>query len=197
MPEQTLIARVDALGSPEAPEFLVRAPAVGVIDSVPEEGLYLNALQGAFTLRVLGRRHRVLLPRGVQGRVGERLVAGRSVPVEFGQPLLRLRAGAESAAVEQRRSAVAAGADGELIAVPAPSDGIFYRRASPESPPYVELGAAVAQGTVLGLVEVMKSFNQIAYGSPGLPERGTVERILVEDSAEVSFGQALFLIRPA
>ena len=52
-------------------------------------------------------------------------------------------------------------------------------------------------GTVLGLVEVMKSFNQIAYGGPGLPERGTVAKVLVQDAAEVTYGQTLFLIRPA
>ena len=78
----------------------------------------------------------------------------------------------------------------------APSEGVFYRRPSPDSPPYVEEGARVESGAVLGLVEVMKSFNQITYGGPGLPERARVERVLAEDSVEVQFGQRLFLIRP-
>jgi biotin carboxyl carrier protein len=47
------------------------------------------------------------------------------------------------------------------------------------------------------MVEVMKSFNQIVYGSPGLPERGVVVAIEVEDAVEVKFGQPLFLIRPS
>ena len=50
---------------------------------------------------------------------------------------------------------------------------------------------------MLGLVEVMKCFNQIAYGGPGLPERGTVAKILVDDSDEVVHDQVMFLISPA
>ena len=78
----------------------------------------------------------------------------------------------------------------------APSEGIFYRRPAPEAPVYVDLGAQVSTGAVLGLVEVMKCFNQIAYGGPGLPDKGEIVRILADDSAEVEFGQALFWIRP-
>jgi acetyl-CoA carboxylase biotin carboxyl carrier protein len=179
--------------------FLVRAPAVGVVDAMPAPGLYLNAMEGFLSLRVLGRRHVVLLPRGVQGRVTERFALGRSVPVEYDQPLLRLRAGASEASDEERRlaaEAAGAGAERDLFAVPSPSDGIFYRRASPDAPPYVEVGQAVARGSVLGLVEVMKSFNQILYGGPGLPERGSVAAILVDDTREVKFGQPLFRIKP-
>jgi biotin carboxyl carrier protein len=43
----------------------------------------------------------------------------------------------------------------------------------------------------------MKCFSQITYGGADLPERGTVARVLVEDGAEVAFGQALFVIKPA
>ena len=46
------------------------------------------------------------------------------------------------------------------------------------------------------MVEVMKCFNQITYGGPGLPESGQVTGILVEDAAEVRFGQPLFRIKP-
>jgi acetyl-CoA carboxylase biotin carboxyl carrier protein len=81
--------------------------------------------------------------------------------------------------------------------VKSPSEGIFYRRSAPDSPPFVDIGARVSSGTVLGLVEVMKCFNQIAYGGPGLPEHGEVVKILADDAAEVQFGQPLFWVRPA
>ncbi len=193
MSEQ-FVARVDEL-SGDSGGYLVRSPSVGTVDSVPSVGLYLNAMEPFLTMRVLGQRHPLLLPRGVQGRVAEQLVAGRHVPVEHNQPLLRLRAGLE-VTEEERKQAAAARVEADLIPVPSPSEGIFYRRPSPESPPYVEVGRQVSKGTVLGLVEVMKSFNQIVYGSPGLPERGTVASVLVEDAAEVRFGQPLFMIRP-
>ena len=197
MPTLKLVARVD---NEEQGRFLVRAPAVGVVDGVPEVGVYLNPLEAFLTLRVLDRRHAVQLPRGVQGRVVERLIEDTATPVAYGQPLFRLSPIAEEpvAAERSRAGARAPGAaDAELIAVVAPSEGVFYRRPGPDSPAYVEQGSHVGSGTVLGLVEVMKSFNQIAYGGAGLPERGVVERILVEDAAEVAFGQTLFLVRPA
>jgi biotin carboxyl carrier protein len=197
MAEQKIAARVEERG---AEGFMVRSPAVGIVDAVPNVGIYLNAMEGFLTLRVLGRRHLVLLPRGVQGRVVEQFVEGRSVAVEHNQPLLLLRTGLDGAAEDRDRVAAArgaaAGGEGDLITVTAPSDGIFYRRPTPQSPPYVEAGQAVARGTVLGLVEVMKSFNQILYGGPGLPERGTVAGVLVENAVEVKFGQPLFRIKP-
>jgi biotin carboxyl carrier protein len=194
MSELKLVARVDELAK-DGGGYLVRSPSVGIVDTVPAVGLFLNAMSPFLTLRVLGLRHALLLPRGVQGRVAEQLVTGKHIAVEHNQPLLRLRAGLE-VTEEERQQAAAAGVEADLIPVPSPSDGIFYRRASPESPAYVEVGRPVSKGTVLGLVEVMKSFNQIVYGSPGLPDRGTVASVLVEDAAEVRFGQPLFMIRP-
>ena len=78
-----------------------------------------------------------------------------------------------------------------------PSQGVFYRRPSPDSPPYVDEGSPVVPGTILGVVEVMKCFNQITYGGAEVPARGTVARILVADACEVGFGQALMLVKPA
>jgi len=42
-----------------------------------------------------------------------------------------------------------------------PLPGTFYRRPSPDKPPYKEDGAAVAVGDVIGLIEVMKSFHEV------------------------------------
>jgi biotin carboxyl carrier protein len=206
MPKYELIARVDT-DADEDGSFLVRSPAVGVADGVPPEGAYLNPLAGFLTLSVLHRRHLVRLPRNVQGRVTERLIEDTLTPVGFDQPLFRLsqvaEASGEAAGGAGTVGHAAAGATAtdpastDLIAITAPSEGVFYRRPSPDAPPYVEAGAEVTTGTVLGLVEVMKSFNQITYGGTGLPERGTVIEVLVDDTAEVAFGQRLFLIRPA
>jgi len=195
MSEQILVAKVDHEDGGEA--FVVRAPAVGVVDAIPRVGLYVNPAEPFLVLRILGRQHLVQLPRDVQGRVTEQLVTGTTVPVEFNQPLFRLGLGAEAASEAAAAAGGVAGAAGgsDLIPVPSPSEGIFYRKPSPDSPAYVEVGSKVSQGTVLGLVEVMKSFNQITYGGPALPESGTVEKILVEDSEEVTFGQPLVMIK--
>jgi acetyl-CoA carboxylase biotin carboxyl carrier protein len=195
MAELRIVARVEEEEPGRA--YLVRSPLVGVVDEVPPEGLYLNPMKGFLTLKVLGRRQVVMLPRQVQGRVVERMVQGTHQPVEYDQPLCRIRVGVD-VAEQQQQQAGGQGADAaaDLITVPAPSEGIFYRRPSPDAPPYVEQGAQVSAGSVLGLVEVMKSFNQILYGGPGFPERGTVVEVKVEDAVEVKFGQPLFLIKP-
>lgn len=196
MPSYRLVAKVEEqAGEPKA--YLVSSPAVGVASGVPAPGVYLNPNEVFLSLTILNRRYTVQLPRNVQGMVTEQLIEDTSTPVGYGQALLRLsEATALSVGSERAAGSAGTGADADLIAVTAPSDGVFYRKPSPESPPYVDQGAAVSVGTVLGLVEVMKSFNQITYGGPGLPERGTVARVLVEDAVEVAFGQTLFLVRP-
>ncbi len=39
--------------------------------------------------------------------------------------------------------------------------GIFYRKPSPDEPPYKKEGDPVARGDVIGLIEVMKSFHEV------------------------------------
>ncbi len=195
MTQRTLIARVE---EEQGGTLLVRSPAVGVLSRVPERGVFVNPLQSFLTITALGRPHGLQLPHQVKGFVAERLVEGTWVPVDYNRPLLRLSLAQEqAAAVGAGPEAAADPALAGLVPVRSPSQGVFYRRPSPDSPAYVDEGSAVGTGTVLGLVEVMKCFNQIAYGGPGLPERGTVAKIFVQDAAEVETGQVLFLVRPA
>ena len=81
------------------------------------------------------------------------------------------------------------------IAVKSPTDGIFYRKPDPDSPPYVEVGDTLEPGAQLGLVEVMKCFNQIRLDGDGLPARCKVVQIPVEDGCEVTLGQTLFVLK--
>jgi biotin carboxyl carrier protein len=39
--------------------------------------------------------------------------------------------------------------------------GTFYRKPTPEDPPYKAEGDAVAIGDVIGLIEVMKNFHEV------------------------------------
>ncbi|MBX6375611.1 MAG: acetyl-CoA carboxylase biotin carboxyl carrier protein, partial [Acetobacteraceae bacterium] len=55
--------------------------------------------------------------------------------------------------------------------------------------PFVQVGAKVAQGQTLLLIEAMKTFNQIKA-----PKAGTVTRILVENGAPVEYGEPLMVI---
>ena len=203
MAERTLIARVRA--DEENPgTLIVASPVVAMADGAPKPGAFLNPLDRVISLKVLHQRYALRLPRDVQGRVVEALIPNAFAPVAYDQPLARLDpraaqggdpAWAASAGAGALGMAGEAGATG-LIHITAPSEGIFYRRPTPDAPAYVEAGAPVVSGTVLGLVEVMKCFNQITYGGPGFPERGEIVKVLAEDAAEVQFGQALFWVKP-
>jgi acetyl-CoA carboxylase biotin carboxyl carrier protein len=77
------------------------------------------------------------------------------------------------------------------VAVRAPMVGTFYRRASPEEPPFVEVNQRVKKGDPLCLIEVMKLFTTIPA-----PADGLLKAIAAEDAAPVEFDQILFVIKP-
>ncbi|PZP41745.1 MAG: acetyl-CoA carboxylase biotin carboxyl carrier protein [Azospirillum brasilense] len=81
------------------------------------------------------------------------------------------------------------GAETTLHRCAAPLPGLFYRRAGPAEPPFVEVGAAVATGQTLGLIEAMKMLTPVKA-----PADGVVLRILAENGAMVDEGTPLFEI---
>ncbi|MCW2268364.1 acetyl-CoA carboxylase biotin carboxyl carrier protein [Pseudomonas sp. JQ170] len=70
-----------------------------------------------------------------------------------------------------------------------PMVGTFYRKASPSSPAFVEVGQTVKKGDTLCIVEAMKMMNHIEAEASGV-----IESILVEDGQPVEFDQPLFTI---
>lgn len=68
--------------------------------------------------------------------------------------------------------------------------GTFYLRKEENSEPFVELNKKINENTVVGLIEVMKLFNEIEAGVSG-----EIIDILVEDGEFVEYGQPLFEIR--
>jgi antagonist of KipI len=81
------------------------------------------------------------------------------------------------------------GPDAETDIVRAPMLGIFYRKPSPDEPPFVEVGDKVEAGQTLGLIEVMKTYNEVTA-----PVAGTVEELIAEDSAFVEYNEPLLRI---
>ena len=80
----------------------------------------------------------------------------------------------------------------ELKPIKARMTSVFYRRPSPEEPPFVEVGSKVTENTVVCLLEVMKCYSSVVAGVSG-----TVEEICVESGQLVKNGTVLFLIRPS
>jgi acetyl-CoA carboxylase biotin carboxyl carrier protein len=67
--------------------------------------------------------------------------------------------------------------------------GVAYLAPEPGAAPFVTVGARVAQGQTLLLIEAMKTFNQIKA-----PRAGTVTRILVETGTPVEYGEPLMIV---
>lgn len=73
--------------------------------------------------------------------------------------------------------------------VTSPMVGVAYLAPEPGAAPFITLGARVAQGQTLLLIEAMKTFNQIRA-----PKAGTITRILVESGSPVEYGEPLLVI---
>ena len=71
-----------------------------------------------------------------------------------------------------------------------PLPGTFYRRPSPDQPLFKELGDVVAVGDVIGLIEVMKSFNEVLADVAG-----TITGFPTDDEEPVMAGQPLVALR--
>ena len=88
--------------------------------------------------------------------------------------------------------AAAMAADPAFQAVCSPMLGTFHRAPKPGAPPYVTVGSAVDEDTIVGIIEVMKLMNTIRA-----QVRGTVAEILAADGALVEYGEMLLRVRKA
>lgn len=73
--------------------------------------------------------------------------------------------------------------------IKSPMVGTAYRRPSPDTRAFVEIGTVVKAGERVCLVEAMKTFNEIVA-----PRPGTVVAIFVEDGQPVEYGEPLLVI---
>ena len=80
-------------------------------------------------------------------------------------------------------------AEPEGNVIKSPMIGTFYSKPSPDSAPYVEVGAQVKKGTVLCIVEAMKLMNEIESEYDG-----KIVEVFVKDGEPVDYGKPLFRI---
>ncbi len=118
--------------------------------------------------------------------------------VQRGRVRLRLRrraSGVGPAAAQSAASPGVAGSteeggeDRDLHPIAAPLTGVFYAAPNPSARPYVEVGDWVEDGTVVGLIETMKVFNEVVSDC-----RGRVASILAEPRQLVQAGDAIVLV---
>jgi acetyl-CoA carboxylase biotin carboxyl carrier protein len=71
-----------------------------------------------------------------------------------------------------------------------PMVGTFYRSASPDSAPFVDVGKSVTEDTVVCIIEAMKVMNEIKAETSGI-----IAEVMAENGKPVQFGQVLFRVR--
>lgn len=180
-------------------EIELRAPAVGWWRAAPPVGTVVGPGDALGEMLVLGTRTALVLPDDAHaGRIVARVGTGARTAVAYGEVLCRLGALALDGGGAIRDGG--AGPDATdvpegFFGVRAATAGVFYARPGPDRPPFVEAGSALRLGDPLGLVEVMKTFNPIAYGGDGAPETAVVEDVRVRDGDEIHAGQVLFVVR--
>lgn len=71
-----------------------------------------------------------------------------------------------------------------------PMVGTFYPAASPDAPPFVDVGKQVDEDTVVCIIEAMKVMNEIKAETGGV-----IAEVVAENGKPVQFGQVLFRVR--
>jgi len=77
-----------------------------------------------------------------------------------------------------------------LQEIVSPMVGTFYRAASPDSAPYVEVGQEINEESLVCIIEAMKVMNEIKA-----EVKGVIAEILVENGTPVQFGQPLIRLK--
>ena len=129
----------------------------------------------------------------VKGNAASPAVVPASVPA----PVLAAATQAAPVAPAPTASAAATPAAADideagLVPITANVTSVFYRRPSPDEPPFVEVGDEVQPDTCVCLLEVMKCFRQVTANVPG-----RIAKILVENGDLVEAGTVIFLVKPA
>ena len=73
--------------------------------------------------------------------------------------------------------------------VVSPVPGTFYRRPDPDSDVFKNEGDPVESGETIGLVEIMKNFQEVRAEAAG-----TLSQFLVDNEDDVTAGQAVAVV---
>jgi acetyl-CoA carboxylase biotin carboxyl carrier protein len=163
------------------------APAPGVFRPSVRSNAWLGGGDELGTLEVLGRRIPLIVPRTVAGAVQ---LEPDARPVGYGDALAVLNAAARTGRADDETAPLATTRAVDGLVFRSPTSGRYYGRPSPDKPAFVTPGSELHAGTTVCLLEVMKTFNRVAYS--GAPAR--VRALLVADGADVNAGDPLLAL---
>jgi acetyl-CoA carboxylase biotin carboxyl carrier protein len=116
--------------------------------------------------------------------------AAPSAPTPMDVPASKDASAPMDASAPKDAHAAGIAADPNVLDVRSPMLGTFYRAPKPGEPPFVAVGAAVVEDTIVGIIEVMKLMNAVRA-----EVRGTVVEIPVRDGTLVEYGEVILRVR--
>ena len=75
------------------------------------------------------------------------------------------------------------------IEIRAPMSGVFYRKPTPDHPPYVEVGETVKKKQIIALLETMKVFQKVKS-----PASGKIVEIIPQNESALADNDLMFII---
>ncbi len=117
-------------------------------------------------------------------RRGDNTVATAAAPVIIPAPAAP--AAAAPAAVPADAPAAPAV---PAVTIDSPLVGTFYKAASPDAAPFVQVGDRVNPDTTLCIIEAMKVMNEVKA-----EKSGVIKEILIENGQPVEYGQPMFVL---
>ena len=152
-----------------------------LIDKVAEHGIHSVEIEQAGTrVKIEGKSSQ---PPQVF-HVGE--MKSESAP----QPVASTPSSSEASRSEEKAKKAAEESDAGLHIIKSPIVGTFYRAASPESAPFVNVGDRITKGKVLCIVEAMKLMNEIESDIDGV-----IAKIYPQNGQPVEYGENLFAVK--
>ena len=143
--------------------------------------VHLMDLHGLSEVELEDEGRRIRLKKGLDAR--------EAVPASVVAPLPGSPGGVPAAAGGAAAPAAPAPKGAEIRS---PMVGTFYRAASPDAAPFVEVGDTVRKDAVVCIIEAMKVMNEIKA-----EVEGEVLAVLAQNGEAVEFDQPLFLVRPS
>ena len=126
---------------------------------------------------------RIRLKKGGVAQIAPTVIAA-SAPLAAGNGLAAAANPAAAPAADEKAPAE------DVVEVPSPMVGTFYRSPAPDADLFVQEGDHVTADSVVCIIEAMKVMNEIKAEC-----EGEVVRILVENGESVEYGQPLMVIR--
>ena len=182
-------------------KLLLISPSVGYLRNAPALGSLVNQGGSAGALEILGELVALNVPANISGIVvNDDACAKRDstrAAIAFGDVIAVLDQNAALGEHHAQAAAATAARSHAGLVLRSPSSGRYYARPAPGKDAFVKVGDVVSVGQTVALLEVMKTFNRVLYGSAELPQKARVKAIVAQPESDVAVGDVLLELEAA